>query len=51
MYSSNLTNFLAHAVDKESQQFRFSADDEIIRSCLIARDREVVNETVKSRIR
>lgn len=50
MYSSNLTNFLAHAVDKESQQFRFNADDEILRSCLIARDRQVVNETVRSRI-
>lgn len=50
MYSSNLTNFITHAVDKESQQFRFNAADEILRSCLIVRDREVVNETVRSRI-
>jgi H+-translocating NAD(P) transhydrogenase subunit alpha len=50
MYSSNLTSFVEHAIDKETQQFRFGADDEILRSCLIVREREVVNEVVRSRI-
>jgi H+-translocating NAD(P) transhydrogenase subunit alpha len=50
MYSSNLTSFVEHALDKETQQFRFGADDEILRSCLIVRGGEVVNENVKGRM-
>lgn len=50
MYSSNLVSLVEHALDKETGNIRQNADDDILRSCLIIRNHEVVNETVKSRM-
>ena len=48
MFSSNLYNFLEHFWDKEAGSFQLDRDDEIIRSCLITHEGEIVNPAIKA---
>jgi NAD(P) transhydrogenase subunit alpha len=50
MFSSNLYNFLEHFWDKEASSFKLDRDDEIIRSCLITHDGEIVNPAIRDAI-
>jgi len=50
MFSSNLYNFLEHFWDKEAASFKLDRDDEIIRSCLITHEGEIVNSAISSAI-
>jgi NAD(P) transhydrogenase subunit alpha len=51
MFSSNLYNFLEHFWDKEAGSFKLDRDDEIIRSCLITHEGEIVNPAIKEEFR
>jgi NAD(P) transhydrogenase subunit alpha len=42
LYSRNVLNFLLHLFDKEKKQIAVDRNDEIVRSCLIAHDGEIV---------
>lgn len=48
MFSSNLYNFLEHFWDKEAGSFQLDRDDEIIRSCLITHEGDIVNPAIKA---
>ena len=48
MYSANVVNLLGDYWDEETKQLNLDAEDEIVRGCLITRDGEIVNETIKS---
>lgn len=48
MYSSNLVSFLEQGWNKETGEFDPSRDDEIIKSCLVARAHQILNESVKN---
>ena len=48
MFSSNLYSFLEHFWDTEATSFRLDRDDEIIRSCLITHEGEIVNPAIKA---
>jgi len=50
MFSSNLYNFLEHFWDKEAESFKLDRDDEIIRSCLITHEGEIVNPAIRAAI-
>jgi NAD(P) transhydrogenase subunit alpha len=50
MFSSNLYNLLEHFWDKEAKSFRLDREDEIIRSCLITHEGEVVHPTIRDAI-
>jgi NAD(P) transhydrogenase subunit alpha len=50
MFSSNLYSFLEHFWDKEAASFKLDRDDEIIRSCLITHEGEIVNPAISSAI-
>ena len=41
-------NLLGDYWDEETKQLNLDAEDEIVRGCLITRDGEIVNETIKS---
>ncbi|KPK36696.1 MAG: NAD(P) transhydrogenase subunit alpha [Phycisphaerae bacterium SG8_4] len=50
VFSSNLYSFLEHFWDKEAKSFRLDREDEIIRSCLITHEGEVVHPTIRDAI-
>lgn len=47
MFSANLFNFIDEFWDKEKSEVVLDPEDDIVRSCLITRDGEIVNETIK----
>lgn len=47
MFSSNLVSFFEQFWNKESSTFEFKTDDEILKSCLITHQGEVVHEKIK----
>ena len=48
MYSNNLFNLLDEFWDSETQALNLDPEDEIVNSCVITRDGNVVNETIKN---
>jgi NAD(P) transhydrogenase subunit alpha len=48
MYAKNITTFLLHVV--KDGQLRLTADDEITRETLVARDGQIVHPKVKERL-
>ena len=48
MYSNNLFNLVSEFWDEEQKVLLLDPDDEIIQSCLITREGEVINETIKN---
>ena len=48
MYSNNLFNLISEFWDEETKKLILDPDDEIIESCLITREGEVINETIKN---
>lgn len=48
MYSNNLFNLIDEFWDGESKTFNLDPQDEIVENCVITRDGEVVNETIKN---
>ena len=42
LYSRNVLNFLLHLLDKEKKKIAVDRNDEIVRSCLIAHDGEML---------
>jgi NAD(P) transhydrogenase subunit alpha len=42
LYSRNVLNFLLHVFDKETKKIAVDRNDEIVRSCLIAHDGEML---------
>jgi len=48
MYSNNLFNLVSEFWDEEQKALLLDPDDEIIQSCLITREGEVINETIKN---
>lgn len=47
MYSSNLFSLLQEFWSEEEKTFRLDMDDEILKSCVITRGGEIVNEKIK----
>jgi len=50
MLSSNLCSFVSHFWDKQAGRFVLGRDDEIIQSCLITHDGQIVNPLLKAAI-
>jgi NAD(P) transhydrogenase subunit alpha len=50
MLSSNLCSFVSHFWDKQAGRFVLNRDDEIIQSCLIAHEGQIVNPLLKAAI-
>ena len=48
MYSNNLFNLVSEFWDEEQKVLLLDPDDEIIQSCLITREGQVINETIKN---
>ncbi len=48
MYSNNLFNLVSEFWDEEQKALLLNPDDEIIQSCLITREGQVINETIKN---
>ena len=48
MYSNNLFNLLDEFWDSESKTLNLDPEDEIVQACVITRDGQVVNETIKN---
>lgn len=48
MYSANLVNLLEEFWDKEAGTLELPADDDIVKSCLLTRGGEIVNETIRN---
>jgi NAD(P) transhydrogenase subunit alpha len=48
MYSNNLFNLVDEFWDKETQVFDLDPDDDIVKSCVVTRSGEIVNETIKN---
>ena len=48
MYSNNLFNLVSEFWDEDQKRLVLDPDDEIIQSCLITREGEVINETIKN---
>ncbi len=48
MYSNNLFNLVSEFWNEEQKVLSLDPEDEIIQSCLITRDGEVINETIKN---
>ncbi|MDC0213864.1 Re/Si-specific NAD(P)(+) transhydrogenase subunit alpha [Gammaproteobacteria bacterium] len=48
MYSNNLFNLVSEFWDEDQKRLMLDPDDEIIQSCLITREGEVINETIKN---
>jgi NAD(P) transhydrogenase subunit alpha len=51
MYSANLYNLLAHFWNKETKTFNLNPEDEILRSCVVTHQGEIVSELVKNLIK
>lgn len=47
MYSSNIVNLLSEFWNKDQKSLVLDPTDDIVKGCVITRDREVVNETIK----
>ncbi len=47
MYANNLYNLFSHFYDKEEEVFTYDLGDEILSSCLINHDGEVINDRIK----
>jgi NAD(P) transhydrogenase subunit alpha len=47
MYSSNVVNLLSEFWDPDSKTLNLDPADEIVKACVITRDGEIVNETIK----
>jgi NAD(P) transhydrogenase subunit alpha len=47
MYSSNVVNLLSEFWDADSKTLNLDPADEIVKACVITRDGEIVNETIK----
>jgi NAD(P) transhydrogenase subunit alpha len=47
MYSSNVVNLLSEFWDVDSKTLNLDPADEIVKACVITRDGEIVNETIK----
>ncbi|MEJ2132620.1 MAG: NAD(P)(+) transhydrogenase (Re/Si-specific) subunit alpha, partial [Gammaproteobacteria bacterium] len=50
MYSANVVNLLGDYWDEEKKTLDLDPEDEIVRGCLITREGEIVNETIKNLI-
>ena len=48
MYASNLVNLLDEFWDKESKTLNLDPEDDIVQNCVITRQGEIVNETIKN---
>lgn len=48
MYSANVVNLLGDYWDEETKRLNLDPEDEIVRGCLVTRDGEIVNETIKN---
>ncbi|MDA1077377.1 MAG: NAD(P)(+) transhydrogenase (Re/Si-specific) subunit alpha, partial [Proteobacteria bacterium] len=48
MYSSNLFNLLDEFWDSETRTLNLDPEDEIVKGCVITRDGQIVNETIKN---
>lgn len=48
MYSNNLFNLLDEFWDSESKTLNLDPEDDIVQNCVITRDGQVVNETIKN---
>jgi len=48
MYSNNLFNLLDEFWDKEEKVLNLDPEDDIVQNCVITRDGEIVNETIKN---
>lgn len=48
MYSANVVNLLGDYWDEETKRINLDPEDEIVRGCLVTRDGEIVNETIKN---
>jgi len=48
MYSNNLFNLLDEFWDKETKTLNLDPEDDIVQNCVITRDGEIVNETIKN---
>ncbi len=49
MYSANLVNLLDEFWNRDAKTLHLDPDDEIVAGCVIARDGEIVNETIRNR--
>jgi NAD(P) transhydrogenase subunit alpha len=49
MYSNNIVNLLTEFWDKESGSLYLDPGDDIVKGCVLTREGEVVNETVRNR--
>ena len=47
MYSNNIVNLLDEFWDKEAKTLKLDPADDIVKSCVITRGGEIVNETIK----
>ena len=48
MYASNIVNLIVHFWNKEAAEIRYPLEDEIMKSCLIISNGEVLNDTVRN---
>lgn len=48
MYSANVVNLLGDYWDEETKRLNLDPEDEIVRGCLVTRDGEIVNKTIKN---
>jgi len=48
MYSNNLFNLLDEFWDSETKTLNLDPEDDIVQNCVITRDGEIVNETIKN---
>ena len=48
MYSNNLFNLLDEFWDAETKTLNLDPEDDIVQNCVITRDGEIVNETIKN---
>ena len=47
MYAANITHFLDEFWQVENKRFELDPSDEIVRSCVLTRDGEIVNDVIK----
>jgi len=48
MYANNTTNFLEHFWDKETKNFDYRLEDEILRGCLLSHQGHIIHERFKA---
>jgi NAD(P) transhydrogenase subunit alpha len=51
MYSANIGNLIEHFWDRENHVFRLDLQDEILKGCVLTHAGEVVNDTIKDRVK